>query len=184
MKVVRDLETGATKFLGGAGGNHGGSHGYGRNGEHSAFRGGSPGGVRGGYISKRAPPRHTPAVPESKITISNLHHEVNNNDIYELFCSIGPIVRALVVYDRDGNHSGRGEVTYECMDHAIEAIKRYNGVPLDNRPLEISLSDDSSIPMGRAPGTNRRNTAGHDYDNDGYDRRGSRERIRGRYDDN
>lgn len=160
------------------GGVGGGS--YGRQNDQNIYRGGSPGGVRGGYITKRAPPRHTSAVPESKITISNLHHEVNNNDIYELFCSIGPIVRALIVYDRDGNHSGRGEVTYECMDHAIEAIKRYNGVPLDNRPLEIALSDDSSVPVGRGAG---RRFGAHDYENDAYDRRESRDRSRERYSD-
>jgi RNA recognition motif. (a.k.a. RRM, RBD, or RNP domain) len=125
--VIRDLETGNTRVLG------------------EDRRGGTSNGVRSGFISKRSPRRHSPtAVPEPKILIGNLHHEVNNTDIYDLFSNVGPLARALIVYDRAGNHTGRGEVTFERYEHALEAVKRYNGVPLDNRPLEITLSEDSA----------------------------------------
>lgn len=162
--VVRDPETGSTRVLG------------------EDRRGGSNG-VRSGYISKRSPPRHSPtAVPEPKILISNLHHEVNNTDIYDLFSNIGPLARALVIYDRSGSHSGRGEVTFERYEHAVEAVKRYNGVPLDNRPLDIQLSEDSAplrlTRTGRSTGrrfnisdANGDPYEGGDYHRSDYDRR-------------
>jgi RNA recognition motif. (a.k.a. RRM, RBD, or RNP domain) len=164
--VVRDPQTGSTRVLG------------------EERRGGSTGGVRSGFISKRTPPRQSPtALPEPKILIGNLHHEVNNSDIYDLFSNAGPVARALVVYDRSGNHTGRGEVTFERYEHAVEAVKRYNGVPLDNRPLEIVLSGDSApvrlTRTGRGPGKRFTVTEarGDDYDDDDhhgrsrYDRR-------------
>lgn len=154
--VVRDPETGSTRVVG-------------------EERRGVSNGVRSGYISKRSSPRHSStAVPEPKILISNLHHEVNNTDIYDLFSNIGPLARALVIYDRGGAHSGRGEVTFERYEHAVEAVKRYNGVPLDNRPLEIHLSEDCAplrlTRTGRSTGRrfNISDANGDPYDNGQY----------------
>lgn len=81
---------------------------------------------------------------EPKIVITNLDTNVSNSDIYELFSTVGTLVRALIIYDKDCNHTGTAEVTFQTIDRALEAIKRYNGVPLDQRPLQITLATPSS----------------------------------------
>jgi RNA recognition motif. (a.k.a. RRM, RBD, or RNP domain) len=111
---------------------------------------GVPQGVHGGYISKHgSSPRHRQSLrdnnvgvsePEPKIIVHNLDPGVNDSDIHELFSNIGLLDEAFIVYDDSGRHTGTAEVTFTRMDDALSAIKRYNNVPLDNRPLRISLS--------------------------------------------
>jgi hypothetical protein len=114
----------------------------------------SSSGIRGGYISKRSgSPCQRQYVLESnvgdddaepRIIVQNLDSGVNNSDIHELFSNIGPLYEAFVVYDDAGRHTGSAEVTFTTMDDALTAIKQYNNVPLDNRPLRISLSENSA----------------------------------------
>ena len=86
-----------------------------------------------------------------KIVVHNLHHGVTNGDINDLFSGVGKLQRALVIYDVRGNSTGVAEVVFARRDDALESIKRYNGVPLDNKPLRISLATSDS-PTSRAGG--------------------------------
>ncbi|KAJ8903257.1 hypothetical protein NDN08_004366 [Rhodosorus marinus] len=76
----------------------------------------------------------------AKIVVGNLDLGVSNSDINDLFKGIGPIKQAMVIYNSDGKSTGSAEVVFTTTDDALAAIAKYNGVPLDNRPLEISLS--------------------------------------------
>lgn len=58
----------------------------------------------------------------------------------DLFSSVGTIKQAMVKFDKNGRSTGQAEVVFANKNDALEAIKKYNGVPLDNRPLKISLS--------------------------------------------
>lgn len=122
-----------------------GNSGGGNGGGHAEYSPGAPG-VHRGHISKHSPQQGTryggTREPEPKIVIDNLDSGVNNRDIHDLFSNIGPLDRALVVYNDAGHHTGSAEVTFTNMEDALEAIKRYHNVPLDNRPLKISLSQD------------------------------------------
>lgn len=87
-----------------------------------------------------------------KIVVHNLHHGVTNGDINDLFSGVGKLQRALVIYDGRGQSTGVAEVVFIRRDDALESIKRYNGVPLDNKPLRISLASADS-PTSRAAGS-------------------------------
>jgi hypothetical protein len=123
----------------------------GQNVQDGTSNGVSPG-VRGGYISKHgsSPRRRQSSLennvgasePEPKIIVHNLDPGVNDSDIHELFSNIGLLDEAFIVYDDSGRHTGSAEVTFTRMDDALSAIKRYNNVPLDSRPLRISLSEN------------------------------------------
>lgn len=86
-----------------------------------------------------------------KIVVHNLHHGVTNGDINDLFSGVGKLQRALVIYDGRGHSTGVAEVVFVRRDDALESIKRYNGVPLDNKPLRISLASADS-PTSRTAG--------------------------------
>lgn len=74
----------------------------------------------------------------SKLYVSNLHPRVTEDDILELFGDIGPIKRARFI-DR-----GLAEVIYLKLEHAKEAVRKYDRNELDGRPMRIEFADGSS----------------------------------------
>ncbi|GMH42559.1 hypothetical protein BSKO_10478 [Bryopsis sp. KO-2023] len=80
-----------------------------------------------------------------KLLISNLAEDVTDEDLLELFSSVGTVRRAAVFYDSSDVSKGTAEVTYEQHSDGAEAIKKFNGVCLDGKPLIITMQDDTSF---------------------------------------
>ncbi|GAY43728.1 hypothetical protein CUMW_076710 [Citrus unshiu] len=84
----------------------------------------------------------------TKLYVSNLHPGVTNDDIRELFSEIGELKRYAIHFDKNGRPSGSAEVVYARRSDAFAALKRYNNVLLDGKPMKIEVvGTNAEIPL-------------------------------------
>ncbi|KAJ8770979.1 hypothetical protein K2173_022880 [Erythroxylum novogranatense] len=90
----------------------------------------------------------------TKLYISNLDYGVSNDDIKELFSEVGDLKRHTIHYDRSGRSKGTAEVVFSCRTDALAAVKRYNDVQLDGKPMKIEIVGTNIAAPAASPVTN------------------------------
>ncbi|CAL5076289.1 unnamed protein product [Urochloa decumbens] len=126
---------------------------------HRAAAPDSPYGVYSEHIAAMAavapppPPAATARSLETgtKLHISNLDAGVTVEDVQELFSEVGELKRYSMNYDKDGVSKGTAEVVFARKVDALDAIKRYNGVLLDGKPMNIELIGSNVEPPSMPP---------------------------------
>ena len=92
-------------------------------------------------------PRHREGLSTgTTVQVSNLDHEVTEEDIEELFSSpIGDsktsvaLKSAVVNYNREGKSNGTATIVFARRSDAANAINEYHGVPLDGKPMQLAM---------------------------------------------
>ncbi|KAM4054835.1 RNA recognition motif domain-containing protein [Hirsutella rhossiliensis] len=75
----------------------------------------------------------------SKLRVENIHYDLTEDDLDELFARIGPVSRLQLLYDRAGRSNGTAYVTYEHRDDAQEAVRQYDGANANGQPIRLTL---------------------------------------------
>uniref|UniRef100_A0A087X523 Polymerase delta-interacting protein 3-like n=1 Tax=Poecilia formosa TaxID=48698 RepID=A0A087X523_POEFO len=75
----------------------------------------------------------------TKITVSNLHPRVSEEDIMELFCVCGALKRARLV------KVGVAEVVFVRKEDAVSAYRKYNTRCLDGQPMKCNLHIQGTV---------------------------------------
>ncbi|KAI4126208.1 MAG: hypothetical protein LQ338_003866 [Usnochroma carphineum] len=140
--------------MGGRGG-FAGRGGYGGRGGFGGGYGGGRGGYSGGYGG--APPANfdsgpTATVPPNPFTdyassggdrsetiyVRNLPWSTSNEDLVELFTTIGKVERAEIQYEPNGRSRGTGVVQFDSAENAETAISKFTGYQYGGRPLGLT----------------------------------------------
>ncbi|KAG7947008.1 hypothetical protein I3843_14G071600 [Carya illinoinensis] len=90
----------------------------------------------------------------TKLFLSNLDYGVSNEDLKELFAEVGDLKRYSIHYDRSGRSKGTAEVVFSRRGDAEAAVKRYNNVQLDGKPMKIEIMGRNIATPAAPPATN------------------------------
>lgn len=75
----------------------------------------------------------------SKLFIGSLAWATNDDSLKEFFSSVGTVVSANVIMDRETNRSkGFGFVEMSSDEEAKKAVEELNGKELDGRPIVVN----------------------------------------------
>ncbi len=95
-----------------------------------------------------------------KLYVSNLAFAISDSKLEELFGSIGQVVSAKVITDRDtGRSKGFGFVEMSTEQEAADAIAKLNGTEVEGRSIGVSEA---------RPQAPRENRGGGGYGGGGY----------------
>ncbi|KAL8774956.1 MAG: hypothetical protein Q9209_000435 [Squamulea sp. 1 TL-2023] len=141
--------------MGARGGGFAARGGYGGRGGFGGGFGGGRGGYGGGYggppasaidnsAAAAAPPNPFTDYASSGgekneiIYVRNLPWSTSNEDLVELFTTIGKVERAEIQYEPNGRSRGTGVVQFDSADNAETAISKFTGYQYGGRPLGLT----------------------------------------------
>ncbi|KAE8321796.1 hypothetical protein BDV39DRAFT_8701 [Aspergillus sergii] len=108
------------------------------------------------------PPDHAPT--GAKLRIENLHYDITESDLEDLFTRIGPISNLSLVYDRAGRSEGVAFVTYARPSDARMAISEFDGANAKGQPIRVTLVSTGGGRRDRNPFDNVERPKGSLFD--------------------
>ena len=75
---------------------------------------------------------------ENKLFVASLSFKIKDNELTEIFSSVGNVVSAKVIVDRDGRSKGYGFVEMATRDEADAAITKLHGSNQFGRDIVVN----------------------------------------------
>eukprot|EP01130_Rhizamoeba_saxonica_P005293 TRINITY_DN2127_c0_g2_i1.p1 TRINITY_DN2127_c0_g2~~TRINITY_DN2127_c0_g2_i1.p1 ORF type:complete len:239 (+),score=67.13 TRINITY_DN2127_c0_g2_i1:45-719(+) len=114
-----------------------------------------------------------------KITITNLHYDVLEEELTELFSTVGVVSGVKVIYETNGRSSGKAIVSFESGEIARQAMEQFHGKSIDGEAMAITMTPTKKLPQKMDHGF-KRNRRGN-RDRRGDSRRGYRKKNSGEH---
>ncbi|TVY22269.1 putative RNA-binding protein [Lachnellula hyalina] len=99
---------------------------------------------------RRYSPERSYDAPSAKLRVENLHYELTEEDLDDLFNRIGPVIKLELLYDRSGRSDGVAYITYESHYDAKKAIREFDGANAKGQPIRLT-----AVPTGPTGGGRR-----------------------------
>ncbi|KAI7887047.1 RNA-binding domain-containing protein [Lichtheimia hyalospora FSU 10163] len=94
-------------------------------------------------VASRLGPRggsNRPGQGGSELLIENLHYNVVEKDLQDLFGMVGQVEKARITFDRSGRSTGTAHVRFARQSDAEKALDKYNNVELDGQVMHIQMA--------------------------------------------
>jgi len=75
----------------------------------------------------------------AKISVKNLHWDVTEDRLKEIFGAYGPVHSAEIVWDKQDRSTGEALLTFERPKDAQEAITAVSGTEIEGQTVTLSL---------------------------------------------
>jgi THO complex subunit 4 len=79
------------------------------------------------------------------VKIENLHWNVTQEDLQELFSAVGVVSQIKIHFDRSGRSEGKATIFYVNEQDAKAAVEEYNGRQLDGLELSVTIDSERNI---------------------------------------
>lgn len=84
--------------------------------------------------------------PGRVIYVGSIPYDQTEEQILDIFRSVGPVVNFRLVFDKDsGKSKGFGFVEYHDAETAASAVRNLNNYPIGARNLKVDFSHETSI---------------------------------------
>lgn len=104
----------------------------------------------------------------TKLFVGSLSYSVTDDDLRQLFSTVGQVVSAQVIIDRDNNRSkGFGFVEMSTDEEAQAAVRELNGKDLNGRSIVVNEARPREE-RPRNQGNYDRGSRGSGYNNNRY----------------
>ncbi|KAK4697936.1 THO complex subunit 4, partial [Lecanoromycetidae sp. Uapishka_2] len=75
----------------------------------------------------------------ARLRVDNLHYDLSEDDLEDLFTRIAPVSSISLKFDRAGRSSGTAFVTYHSISAANRAIREFDGANAAGQPIRLTL---------------------------------------------
>jgi len=95
---------------------------------------------------KPSPPRQAAGDVAYKLKITNLHYDVIEEDLEQLFGTVGTVLKAKVAYDASGRSTGNAQVLMSSASAAQKAVDEFDGRAIENQKFRVE--EDGTVEIG------------------------------------
>ncbi|GIZ45591.1 hypothetical protein CKM354_000875000 [Cercospora kikuchii] len=98
-----------------------------------------------------APRGAAPRGGGTKIRVDNVHYELTEDDLRELFERVGPTTSVRLLYDRSDRSTGTAYVIYEDERDARDAFEKFDGCPANGQAIRLTVMPNGPAERGPPP---------------------------------